>query len=151
MTRPRCRITREPIDTEALMRDVASESDGAIVLFVGVVRDHHGGRAVANLEYDSYAEMAELELARIVEETRSRWAIGDIAVEHRVGLLEIGDASVAIAVASPHRAEAYEASRFVIEELKRRVPIWKREGYVDGERRWIGVNEEAVPGSQVPG
>jgi len=151
MTRPRCRITREPIDSDALMREVARQSDGAIVLFVGVVRDEHGGRAVEHLEYDAYTEMAEVEMGRIADEARSRWPVGEIAVAHRIGLLDVGEVSVAIAVASPHRAEAYDASRFVIEELKRRVPIWKREGYVDGERRWIGVAGDAAPAAEVPG
>jgi molybdopterin synthase catalytic subunit len=93
--------------------------------------------------------MAEAKLAEIAAEARERWGTGEIAVVHRVGRLEVGEASVAIVVASPHRAEAYEASRYVIEELKRRVPVWKREGYVDGDSEWVPgfapVVEEAAP------
>jgi molybdopterin synthase catalytic subunit len=133
-----CRVTRDAIDAGALIAAVTAPSDGAVLLFWGVVRNHHESRAVSHLEYDAYTEMAEAKLAEIVGEARARWPVGEIAVVHRLGRLEIGEASVGIAVASPHRAEAYEASRYVIEELKRRVPIWKREGYVEGESRWLG-------------
>jgi molybdopterin synthase catalytic subunit len=136
-----CRITREPIDATALLHAVPAPSDGAVLLFWGVVRDHNEGRAVRHLDYDAYPAMAEAVLQEIASEVRQRWPIGGIAIVHRVGRLEIGDASVGIAVASPHRADAYEASRYIIEELKRRVPIWKREGYVEGEDRWLGGEE----------
>jgi molybdopterin synthase catalytic subunit len=132
-----CRVTREPIDAASLLGAVAAPSDGAVLLFWGVVRDHNDGRAVGHLEYDAYVEMAESVLREIVAEARARWETGEIAVVHRIGRLEVGEGSVAIAVASPHRAAAYDASRFVIEELKRRVPIWKREGYLEGEARWL--------------
>lgn len=132
-----CRVTTEPIDTVALLAQCASPADGAVLLFLGVVRDHNDGRAVGHLEYDAYAAMAELELRRIVDEARAKWPVGDVAVVHRTGRLEIGEASVAIAVASPHRDEAYSASRYVIEELKTRVPIWKREGYLEGGSEWL--------------
>jgi len=142
------RVTREPIDAAALLRQVVAPSDGAALLFWGVVRAEHGGRAVSHLEYEAYAPMAEAKLAEIAAEARERWSTGEIAVVHRVGRLEVGEASVAIVVASPHRAEAYEASRYVIEELKRRVPVWKREGYVDGDSEWVAgftpVAEEAA-------
>lgn len=137
-SRPLCRVTREPIDPAAVLASVVAPADGAALLFWGVVRDHNDGRPVGHLEYDAYVEMAEAVLREIVVEARGRWATGEIAVVHRVGRLEVGEGSVAIAVASPHRAEAYEASRYVIEELKRRVPIWKREGYLDGaDERWL--------------
>jgi len=134
---PAFRVTRDPIDPAALLRDTVAPSDGAALLFWGVVRDEHDGRPVAHLEYEAYAPMAEAKLREIADEARTRWATGEISVVHRVGRLEVGEASVAIVVASPHRAEAYEASRYVIEELKRRVPVWKREGYVDGETEWV--------------
>jgi molybdopterin synthase catalytic subunit len=133
-----CRITHDPIDPGALIAAVTTPSDGAVLLFWGVVRNHHQGLAVNRLEYDAYVEMAEAKLKEIVGEARTRWPVGAIAVVHRLGRLEIGEASVGIAVASPHRAEAYDASRYVIEELKRRVPIWKREGYLEGASRWLG-------------
>lgn len=133
-----CRITRDPLDPAELIGAVASAGDGAVLLFWGIVRDNHEGRAVLHLDYDAYPEMAEATLMQIVGEARARWPVGEIAVVHRIGRLEIGEASVGIAVASPHRAEAYEASRYVIEELKRRAPVWKREGYVEGDSRWLG-------------
>lgn len=139
----RCRITRAPIDAAALLAECTAAEDGAALLFVGVVRNHNDGREVGHLSYDAYEEMAARVLETIVAEAEARWEIGRAAVVHRIGRLEIGEASVAIAVAAPHRGEAYEASRYVIEELKKRVPIWKREGYVDGEAEWLGG---AVPG-----
>lgn len=132
------RVTREPIDAAALLASCAAPSDGAVLLFVGVVRDHNEGREVGHLEYEAFAPMAERVLDQIVAEARARWDTGTLAVVHRVGRLEIGEASVAIAVASPHRGDAYEASRYVIEELKKRAPVWKREGYLDGESEWLG-------------
>jgi molybdopterin synthase catalytic subunit len=145
-------VTRDALDASALLAGVPSASDGAVLLFWGIVRDRNEGRPVAHLEYDAYAAMAETVLREIVEEARARWAIGGAAVAHRVGRLEVGEASVAIAVASPHRAEAYAASRYVIEELKKRVPIWKREVYADGDEQWLRgrapgtASEEVVRG-----
>ena len=141
-------VTSEPLDAARLLAESVSPADGAALLFWGVVRDEHDGRAVSHLEYQAYAAMAEREMRRIADEAIARWATGDIRVVHRVGRLEIGEASVAIVVAAPHRGEAYEASRYVIEQLKRRVPVWKREGYVDGESEWVpGFTPEpgAVP------
>jgi molybdopterin synthase catalytic subunit len=130
-------VVTEPIDPARLLGEALSPADGAALLFWGVVRNENDGRAVSHLEYSAYAEMAEREMRRIAEEAAGRFGTGDIHVVHRVGRLAVGEASVAIAVAAPHRAEAYEASRYVIEELKRRVPVWKREGYVDGESEWV--------------
>lgn len=130
-------ITADAIDPARLLADTVSSSDGAALLFWGVVREQNDGRPVADLEYSAYAPMAEKEMLRIAEEARDRFGTGAIGVIHRTGLLAIGEASVAISVASPHRGEAYDASRYVIEQLKQRVPVWKREGYVDGEREWV--------------
>ena len=142
-----CSITAEPIDAAALLSRVVSPSAGAVLLFWGVVRNENDGREVAALEYEAYAEMAEAKLREIAAESAHRWGVGGIAVVHRIGKLAVGEASVGIAVASPHRSEAYEASRYVIEELKRRVPIWKREHYADGPSEWLGG---AVPAPEVP-
>ncbi len=131
------RVTEQPIDPGRMLSGTLSQADGAALLFWGVVRNENDGRAVAQLEYSAYAQMAEREMLRIADEARERFGTGAIHVVHRVGRLEIGEASVAIAVASPHRAEAYEASRYVIEQLKQRVPVWKREGYVDGATEWV--------------
>ena len=130
-------VTTDPIDPAPLLGGALSPADGAALLFWGVVRQENDGRAVSQLEYSAYAPMAEREMLRIAGEARERFGTGAIHVVHRVGLLRVGEASVAIAVASPHRAEAYEASRYVIEQLKQRVPVWKREGYVDGDREWV--------------
>jgi len=131
------RVTDVPIDPASMLGGALSPDDGAALLFWGVVRNENDGRAVSSLEYSAYAEMAEREMMRIADEARARFGTGAIHVVHRIGLLQVGEASVAISVASPHRGEAYEASRYVIEELKRRVPVWKREGYVDGETEWV--------------
>jgi len=130
-------MTDRPIDAARLLADSVSPADGAALLFWGVVREENDGRPVSHLEYQAYAGMAERMMQRIAEEAIARFGVGDVRVVHRVGLLEIGEASVAICVAAPHRGQAYEASRYVIEELKRRVPVWKREGYVDGETGWV--------------
>lgn len=146
MSEPLCRITSDPIDAAALLASCAAPSDGAVLLFVGVVRNHNEGREVGHLEYEAFAPMAERVLRQIVDEARERWETGTMAVVHRVGRLEIGEASVAIAVAAPHRGEAYEASRYVIEELKRRVPVWKREGYLDGQSEWLDGSTPVAAG-----
>ncbi|MEX2572613.1 MAG: molybdenum cofactor biosynthesis protein MoaE [Gemmatimonadota bacterium] len=135
---PVCRITADPIDPCTLLD--TSPGDGAALLFVGVVRDHNEGRSVGHLDYQAYPEMAEAVLREIVDEALGRWDAGQVSVVHRVGRLDIGEVSVAIAVTSPHRGDAYDASRYVIEELKKRVPIWKREGYIDGDSEWLRGN-----------
>ena len=137
MARAYAAVVDAPIDAARLLADSVSPGDGCALLFWGVVRQENDGRAVSHLEYQAYAQMAEREMHRIASEALERWGTGDIRVVHRVGRLDVGEASVAITVASPHRAEAYEASRYVIEQLKRRVPVWKREGYVDGDTAWV--------------
>jgi molybdopterin synthase catalytic subunit len=133
----RTAITDRPLDACALLAEVAHTRNGASVVFVGTVRDQNDGSPVTGLDYSSYSGMAERELAAIAEEASERWGTADIVVEHRIGALELGDASVVIAVAHPHRDEAYEASRYIIEELKKRLPIWKKEHYVDGRADWV--------------
>ena len=140
----RTAIVDRPIDSCALLSEVANVRNGATVLFVGTVRDVNDGAPVSGLDYSSYTGMAEKELAAIVLEAAERWDTSDIVVEHRIGTLELGEASVAIAVAHPHRAEAYDASRYVIEELKKRLPIWKREHYVDGRSEWVNAEGQHV-------
>lgn len=132
------------IDPSVLLAEVARDANGATVLFVGTVRNVNDGRRVSGMEYSAYLSMAERELADIVRDACARYGTSDIVVEHRVGTLDLGEASVAIAVAHPHRGAAYEASRYVIEELKARVPIWKREHYVDGTREWVGGSTSAA-------
>ncbi len=142
-----CEVTSSPIDLQSLVERVRSDTDGAIVLFCGVVRNHDAGRAVVGLTYESYEGMAAEKLKEICEEVASQFEVGDIAVTHRVGELGIGEASVGIAVAAPHRDAAYKASREVIERLKREVPIWKREHFADGEDVWLKGAEPRAPGT----
>jgi molybdopterin synthase catalytic subunit len=134
---PAARLHRDVIDPLRLMRSVGRPANGAILLFVGVVREMNDGRSVTGIEYSAYESMADAELTSIAREAAERFGTPDIAIEHRLGDLDLEEASVGIAVAHPHRAAAYDASRWIIEELKRRVPIWKRERYVDGTREWV--------------
>lgn len=127
------KITDRPIGPEALHRDVVQPADGAVVSFCGVVRDHSGGRRTDYLVYEAYAEMAERKMAEIGQDVVRQFGVSDVAILHRVGRLEIGEVSVLIAVASPHRAEAFAACHQAIDRLKEVVPIWKKEVGEDGE------------------
>lgn len=133
----RFRVVEEPIDVQAVAELVADPAAGAIVTFVGTVRDNARGRQVVSLEYEAYPAAAEKMLVRIGDEIAGRWGIERVAIWHRVGQLEVGEASVAIAVASAHRAEAFDACRHAIERIKQIVPIWKKEHYADGDT-WVG-------------
>lgn len=133
----RVAVVEREINPAALLREVAATDRGASVLFVGTVRDINDGRDVNGLEYTAYASMAERELAVIVTEAMQRWRGAEIVCEHRVGSLTLGDVAVVVAAAHGHRAEAFDACRYVIEELKKRVPIWKREHYADGDAAWV--------------
>ena len=137
----RTALVEHAIDGCALLGEVAHSRNGASVLFVGTVRDSNDGEAVSGLDYSAYAGMAEKELAAIAGEAAARWNTADVIVEHRVGSLRLGEASVAIAIGHAHRGEAYEASRYIIEELKKRLPVWKREHYVDGRSEWVQATE----------
>jgi molybdopterin synthase catalytic subunit len=136
----RAALVDRAIDIPRLVAEVASNGSGATVLFLGTVRDVNNGRAISGMEYSAYQSMAEHELGEIVGEAATKFETEDIVVEHRIGTLGLGDASVAIAVAHPHRGPAYEASRYIIEQLKQRVPIWKLEHYTDGTREWVGTS-----------
>ena len=133
----RAEVHDRTIDVAALLAEVSGPANGAAILFVGTVRDVNDGRAVTGIDYSAYLAMARRELGTIVAEAAERFGTSHVAVEHRLGYLALGEASVAVAVAHPRRAPAYEASRYVVEELKRRVPIWKREHYADGTREWV--------------
>jgi molybdopterin synthase catalytic subunit len=123
-------LTRERIDLAALLP--AAPADGAVCLFVGVVRHENGGRRVRHLEYEAYEDMALPLMEQIAREAAQRWPVSHVHLVHRLGRLEIGEPSVAVAVASPHRPEAFAACRYVIDTLKATVPIWKKEFYEDG-------------------
>jgi len=126
------RITDRPISPDALHNEVVHSADGAVVTFCGVVRDHSGGRRTDYLVYEAYTEMAERKMAEIGQDVAKRFGVSDVAILHRVGRLEIGDVSVLIAVASPHRAEAFAACHHATDRLKEVVPIWKKEVGEDG-------------------
>jgi molybdopterin synthase catalytic subunit len=143
-------LSDRPIDPGALMRSVEDPQRGGITSFVGTVRNHHSGRAVLRLEYSAYAAMAEAECERIVTDAETRWPVR-VALRHRIGRLAIGDVAVAIAVAGDHRDEAFSACRHVIEEVKRRVPIWKREFYEDGTEAWVDPTKPEGAGVEVAG
>jgi len=129
-------LTRDPIDPAGLAGAVATPADGAVATFTGIVRDNQDGRTVRYLEYEAHEVMAPQVLAGLVDQARARWPIGRVEIRHRLGRLEIGDISVAIAVAAPHRAEAIEACHWLIDTLKAEVPIFKKEHYADGES-WV--------------
>ena len=130
-------FTDAGIDSAALVREVMRPSDGAYVLFEGVVRNHNEGKAVESIVYEAYLPMAEKEMARVVHDVSHAFPEVATAVVHRLGHLVVGEASIAIVCASPHRAEAFEACRMVIDRIKQTVPIWKKERGPDGEE-WVG-------------
>ena len=140
----RTAIVTQPIDPAALLAECASSRNGAALLFLGTVRDINDGQPVTALDYSAYDAMAGRELSAIASEAATRWDTTDIVVEHRTGELGLGDISVAIVVAHPHRGPAYDASRYIIEELKKRLPIWKREHYADGTTEWVPGSTQAA-------
>jgi MoaE-MoaD fusion protein len=131
-------VTPEPLSVDSLVRAVLTEGDGAVVTFVGTVRDNSRGRKVLALEYEAYAEMAEAEMKRIGLEMMDKWGLHGIAMRHRVGKLQVGETSVVIAAASPHRQEAFAACSEALDMLKATVPVWKKEYFEDGEV-WVGM------------
>ncbi len=135
---PLIELTDGPISVDRLLRHVADPRAGAVVLFLGVVRDNARGRRVRHLTYEAYEVMARRECEKIAAAIQARWPVIRVAIVHRTGRLEIGMASVAIAVSAPHRAEAFEAGRFAIDTLKQTVPIWKKEVWEGGEA-WVGT------------
>ena len=127
-----CRLTRETIDTRALVGELLQGGDGAVVAFEGVVRNNSGGRATKFLEYEAYEPMALVKMREIAAEVAGKFAIGRIGMTHRLGHLEIGEASIVIVVTSAHRKPAFEACHYAIDRLKKIVPIWKKEFFEDG-------------------
>jgi molybdopterin synthase catalytic subunit len=139
-------ILTTPIDTAKVLASVEDPTCGGLVLFEGRVRNHHLGRDVLRLEYEAYQRLAESEGSAIMAEARQRFEIHAAACTHRVGVLEIGDIAVVVAVSSAHRDAAFDACRYIIDELKTRVPIWKRETYADGSVEWTGCEHCARHG-----
>ena len=131
------RLTIDPIDTSALLRELSHESDGAQVLFLGVVRNHHQGREVLRIDYEAYEPMALKELQRITSEMAQKYGLERVLVVHRFGRHEIGDASIAVVIGSPHRAPAFDAAKEIMDRIKSDVPIWKKEHFADGMVEWV--------------
>ena len=138
-------LQHEVIDADALSESVRSDADGAVATFVGVVRANNRGREVTHLEYEAFDEMALSEMRKLAEQALERFSISDVGIAHRCGRLEIGEASVVVAVSAPHRGPAFDACRFLIDTLKQTVPIWKKEHFGDGQV-WIeGAGESPTP------
>ncbi|AEB24166.1 molybdenum cofactor biosynthesis protein MoaE [Bacillus amyloliquefaciens] len=140
----RFQITREPIIAENIVKKVEKREAGAITTFIGTVREWTAGRRTVRLEYEAYEPMAVQMLSQIGDEICAKWEGAEAAITHRVGVLDIGEAAVVIAVSSPHRKAAYEANKYAIERIKQIVPIWKKEIWEDGEE-WIGDQLETTP------
>lgn len=130
-------LTTEPIDSTAVLEQVASHQSGAVVLFLGTTREFTGDRRTESLDYECYPAMAEKKMAELEADARQKWPIVECAIVHRLGHLELGEASVAIAVSSPHRRDAFEAGQWLIDRLKEVVPIWKKENWADGTSEWV--------------
>lgn len=130
-------LTNNEIDHAALTEAVRSHQAGAVILFLGTVREMTGDKQTVALDYDAYPEMAEAKMAELESEAREKWPVIEARIAHRLGHLELGDVSVAVAVSAPHRDQAFEAGRYLIDELKVRVPVWKKENWADGSTEWV--------------
>ena len=148
------RISAQPIDPAALQRQLADVRAGACVTFEGWVRNRNDGQPVQSLEYEAYAVLAEAEGVRILAEARTRFSLLGVAAVHRVGHLPLGELAVWVGVTAEHRGDAFDACRYVIDEAKARLPIWKKEHYVDGATAWINCasrGDHTGPGAAAPG
>ena len=134
------RVMTEPLSVQQVNDLVKSPTDGAVVTFDGIVRNNFDGRPVRYLEYEAYAAMAEKKLAEIGAEVQQKFAVGKIAMTHRIGHLEIGESSIVIAVAAPHRHAAFEACAYAMDRVKAEVPVWKKEFFADGAGHWVNQN-----------
>ncbi len=144
-------FSQQPIDVQAVLEAVRTTQAGALVLFLGTVRSRSQGKVVVGLEYECYPEMAHQVLSQLVEQAKARWNLLGCAVVHRTGRVLVGEVSVAIACSAPHRADAFAAAQWLIDQLKHHVPIWKKEYYTDGTSQWVSAAGSAVPGSLASG
>ena len=147
----RAALVTSPIDVAALIAEVSDPSCGAASVFLGTVRNVNDGRPVTGIEYKAYERMAVREMEEILVRARDRFATDHIVVEHRLGLLGLGEVSIAIVAAHPHRQAAMDATRYAIEEIKRKVPIWKLEHYADGTREWVDPTRGASDAAEATG
>lgn len=143
-------LTHDEIDVASLLGQVRSERAGAVLLFLGTTRRVTGERLTDSLEYECYPEMAKKKLAQLEAEARSRWTLVECGIVHRLGRLDPGEASVAIAVSAPHRGDAFEAGQWLIDTLKQVVPIWKKENWADGSCQWVHPGLVPAPPAQTP-
>jgi len=134
------RVTAEPLSVQQVSDLVKRPTDGAVVTFDGIVRNNFDGRPVRYLAYEAYAAMAEKKMAEVGAEVQQKFAIGEIAMVHRIGRLEIGESSIVIAVAAPHRHAAFEACAYAMDRVKAEVPVWKKEFFGDGADHWVNQN-----------
>lgn len=137
-------LTAEPIDVTALLARAQQPEAGAVVLFLGVTREFTAGRQTVELSYEAYHEMAAKELAALEAEARRRWPLVECAIVHRLGIVPLAEASVAVAASSPHRDAAFDAARWLIDALKTSVPIWKQERWADGSREWVHPAQTSI-------
>jgi molybdopterin synthase catalytic subunit len=145
-------VKAEPLDGDALVRAVRRDESGAVVLFHGVARNHSEGRQVRALEYEAHESLAVKKLREVADDVRGRFAITDIGILHRTGHLEIGEASLLVAVSAAHRKEAFEAAQYAVDRIKQTVPIWKKEIWEDGGGAWVAGHQVEVPmPSRTPG
>ena len=140
-------LTTETIDYHALTEAVRSNNSGAVLLFLGTVREMTGDKQTDSLEYQAYPAMAKAKMSELIQEARDRWPIERAGIIHRFGHLDLGEISVAIAVSCPHRVDAFAAGRHLIDRLKQVVPIWKKENWHDGSTEWVhpGIDSEQPP------
>ncbi len=136
-------LTRSPLSVEALLAEVQGPERGGTCVFLGTVRDEDD---VTGIEYSAYEEMAIAEIERMLAEARAQWPEARVRLQHRLGLVSLGEASIAIAAAAPHRDEAFAACRYVIEQVKKRLPIWKKELHVDGSATWVDPSGKQIAG-----
>lgn len=141
------KLTENPIDATALLQTAQQPEAGAVVLFLGITRQFTQGRETTSLSYEAYREMAVKELERLEQQARDRWPLVDCSIVHRLGEVPLAEASVAIAVSSPHRGDAFEAGRWLIDTLKETVPIWKQERWADGDAEWVHPEPTADGGA----
>ena len=141
------KLTENPIDATALLQTAQQPEAGAVVLFLGITRQFTQGRETKSLSYEAYREMAVKELERLEQQARDRWPLVDCSIVHRLGEVPLAEATVAIAVSSPHRGDAFEAGRWLIDTLKETVPIWKQERWADGDAEWVHPEPTADGGA----
>lgn len=146
----RAAVVARPIDVTALIAEVTDPACGAVSIFLGTVRNVHEGKTVTGIEYSAYETMAVREMEAVLARARDRHETDHIVVEHRIGRLELGEISIAIVAAHPRRQGAMDATRYVIEEIKKTVPVWKLEHYADGTREWVDPTRDAPPATPSP-